>query len=262
MGREESPQERPTSQTPSPSSLTLGSCRLVSCSRWAEVVDTVRFHAGLAEAVGIPTEFRLLNGAPPLILGRGTDDGTAHRSLMEFMERSPGLSSASDSSLLTVLSPHTGGGTPMCGHITQVVEQVRVMEPVLRANAQKAVVIIITDGEASDGDVMQALRPLQNLPVWLVIRLCTSEADVVRSWNLVETNLEVELDVLDDLVGEATEIHRFNKWVTYGEPLHRIREWGVQVQSLPPPPLLSLPLLGLRSKTWTCSTRALSPQSR
>jgi hypothetical protein len=149
----------------------------------------------------------------------------------------------------------------MCGHITQVVEQVRVMEPVLRANAQKAVVIIVTDGEASDGDVMQALRPLQDLPVWLVIRLCTSEADVVRSWNLVETNLEVELDVLDDLVGEATEIHRFNKWVTYGEPLHRIREWGVQVQS-PPSPLLSLPLLGLRSKTWTCSTRALSPRSR
>jgi hypothetical protein len=50
---------------------------------------------------------------------------------------------------------------------------------------------------------------------------------------MVETNLEVELDVLDDLVGEATEIHRFNKWITYGEPLHRLREWGVQV---PPPP--------------------------
>lgn len=61
------------------------------------------------------------------------------------------------------------------------------------------------------------------------MRLCTDEAEVVQSWNMVENNLEVELDVLDDLVAEATEIHRFNKWFTYGEPLHRLREWGVQV---------------------------------
>jgi hypothetical protein len=133
----------------------------------------------------------------------------------------------------------------LCAHIMQVIEQIRVMEPVLRASAQRAVVIIITDGEASDGDVMQALRPLQvalslsptshgrqDLPAWLVVRLCTNEAEVVHSWNMVETNLEVELDVLDDLVGEATEIHRFNKWLTYGEPLHRLREWGVQVSLL------------------------------
>lgn len=64
--------------------------RLVSCSRWAEVTDAIRFHAGLAEAVGVPTEFRLLNGAPPLILGRGTDDGIAHKTLLEYLERSPG----------------------------------------------------------------------------------------------------------------------------------------------------------------------------
>lgn len=64
--------------------------RLVNCSRWAEVTDAIKFHAGLAEAVGVPTEFRLLNGAPPLILGRGTDDGTSHKTLLEYMERSPG----------------------------------------------------------------------------------------------------------------------------------------------------------------------------
>jgi hypothetical protein len=142
------------------------------------------------------------------------------------------LSSSSLIALSLSLFLLEGGGTPLCSHITQVVDQLRVMEPVLRANAQKAVVIIVTDGEASDGDVMQALRPLQDLPAWLVIRLCTNEAEVVRSWNLVETNLEVELDVLDDLVGEATEIHRFNKWITYGEPLHRLREWGVQIKDM------------------------------
>lgn len=188
--------------------------KLVKCSRWSEVTDAIRFHAGLAEAVGIPTEFRLLNGAPPVVLGRGTDDGTAYKALLEYLERSP------------------GGSTPLCHHITEVIEQIRGFEPILRANAQKAVLIIITDGEASDGDVMQALRPLQALPAWMVVRLCTNEIEVTQAWNHVENNLEIELDVLDDLVGEATEIHRVNKWITYGEPLHRLREWGIQLKDM------------------------------
>lgn len=66
----------------------------------------------------------------------------------------------------------------------------------------------------------------------MVVRLCTNEADVAQAWNRVETNLEIELDVLDDLIGEATEIHQYNKWLTYGEPLHRLREWGVQLKDM------------------------------
>lgn len=58
-----------------------------------------------------------------------------------------------------------GGSTPLCRHITEVIAQIKAIEDTLRANAQKAVVIIITDGEASDGDVMQALRPLQVLTI-------------------------------------------------------------------------------------------------
>jgi hypothetical protein len=132
----------------------------VSCSRWAEVADTIRFHAGLAEAVGVPTEFRLLNGAPPLTLGRGTDDGTAYKTLMEYIERSPGEISSTHLSMTRRVHV-LGGATPLCQHIMQVIDQIKTMEPILRSSAQRAVVIIITDGEASDGDVMQALRPLQ-----------------------------------------------------------------------------------------------------
>lgn len=57
--------------------------------------------------------------------------------------------------------PTVGGATPLCQHIIQVIDQIKTMEPLLRASAQRAVVIIITDGEASDGDILQALRPLQ-----------------------------------------------------------------------------------------------------
>lgn len=66
--------------------------RLVQCSRWAEVADSLRFHAGLADAVALPTEFRLLNGAPPMIIGNADDSGMQYRSFLELLEHSPGNS--------------------------------------------------------------------------------------------------------------------------------------------------------------------------
>lgn len=188
--------------------------KLVPCSRWAEVTDALRFHAGLAEAVGIPTEFRLLNGAPPMIVGEGTDDGAAYKQLNEILDRSP------------------GGATPLCRHVSEVIDRLKAVEDRLRANAQKAVIIIMTDGDASDGNMAEAMALLENLPVWVVVRLCTDEEDIGTYWNSIDQQLELEIDVLDDLVGEAKEVHKHNKWLTYGEPLHRLREWGVQVKEM------------------------------
>jgi hypothetical protein len=40
------------------------------------------------------------------------------------------------------------------------------------------------------------------------------------------------MDVLDDLLGESQEIYAVNPWVTYAEPLHRLREFGVRLKAL------------------------------
>lgn len=98
--------------------------------------------------------------------------------------------------------------------------------PRLRAKGQRCTVVIASDGEASDGSVEQALRPLLHLPVWVVIRLCTDEDKIVEYWNGIDAELELEMDVLDDLCGEAGEVAEHNPWLTYGTPLHRVREWG------------------------------------
>lgn len=66
----------------------------------------------------------------------------------------------------------------------------------------------------------------------VVIRLCTNEDRVREYWNKVDSHLELEMDVLDDLQAEAEEIFRLNPWLTYGEPLHRLREWGVSVKEI------------------------------
>jgi hypothetical protein len=63
-----------------------------------------------------------------------------------------------------------------------------------------------------------------------VIRLCTNEESIVNYWNQIDIELELSMDVLDDHCGEAKEIYKANSFITYGEPLHRMREFGVSIK--------------------------------
>ncbi len=75
--------------------------------------------------------------------------------------------------------------------------------------------------------LVQPWRPLESLPVWVVVRLCTNEEKIVNYWNKVDYNLEIDMDVIDDCIREASDIFEHNPWLTYGEPLHRLREFGI-----------------------------------
>ena len=121
------------------------------------------------------------------------------------------------------------GGTPLCKHIHEITAAIRHQENYLRANNQKAVVIIATDGQPTDGDIVQALNGLKSLPAWVILRLCTNDEAVVEYWNGVENNLELSMDVLDDYLSEGIEVAKVNSWLTYGEPIHRMREFGISL---------------------------------
>ena len=64
--------------------------------------------------------------------------------------------------------------------------------------------------EYATNEFVQAIRLLEGLPIWIVIRLCTDDDDVVNFYNDLDEQIELSLEVLDDYVGEAQEVYEFN----------------------------------------------------
>ena len=129
--------------------------------------------------------------------------------------------------LLATMMTDPSGRTPLCGHLQYVHDQIVAQAGALQQHGQKAVLVIATDGVSTDGDLAEMMRRFEHLPVWVVVRLCTDEDEIIEYWNNVDNDIEVDMDVLDDFVGEAKEVAGCNRWLNYGLPLHRAREWGV-----------------------------------
>merc|ERR1719464_1337809 len=75
---------------------------------------------------------------------------------------------------------------------------------------------------------IQELRNFtQTFNSFVVIRLCTDDEAVVDFYNKIDEEVELPLDILDDIQGEAKEVYDSgNGWLTYSPMIHRIREGG------------------------------------
>jgi hypothetical protein len=218
--------------------------RVVDCNRWVELQQAVSYHAELAGLLEATTVFRFLNDPGQTVAPQEFSVAeTASDSVTGDVERAKAY----------VAATQPNGVTPLTQHVLEIRARIESVQHVLRANGQRAVIVLATDGlpsndfgespESVKKEFIAALKSLQSLPVWVVLRLCTDNDDVVEFFNDLDAVLELPLEVIDDFFGEGKEIYKANKWLNYGLPLHRYafglesRSVGVVLQTLSCPNL-------------------------
>jgi len=197
----------------------LGLTGMISCSRWDELGASLSSLARVAIDLGAKTEFRMLNrpsNGSPQVVQVGDKTTTEEEDQLRRVK--------------DMVAAQPNGGTPLCAAIKKVVSDIKSQRGALRRAGKRVCVVIASDGQATDGDVAEVMKPLRDLPCWVVIRLCTDDESVAEYWNKVDRDLELDLDVLDDLKGEAKEVNTFSSFLTYGPALHGLREFGTAVK--------------------------------
>ena len=162
----------------------------------------------MSDASETPCEVRILNKAELITVGVTNDNG---ESLAKVM---------------TLLSEAPKGDTPICKQIKEITLRVKEMEEELISNETIALIIILSDGISTDGDVIESLKALEGTPIQIIIRVSSDESAIIEYWNEISTRVDIDILILDDLECEGTQIEENNSWMTYGEPLHRAREFG------------------------------------
>ena len=190
------------------SSLEECTTGIEDCTRWVEMSNAVKAMTLRAVASSTKTEVRLLNKVAPVI------DPTQEQLDELFATKPQGL-------------------TPLCAQLQAVQEQLTdELCREMREMEKVAFLVIMTDGESTDGDVAELLQPLKEHPVRVIVRLCSEESDVVAYWNNTVELLHAScpllpIAVLGSHATVASNVALLNPFLTYGEPLHRAREYGV-----------------------------------
>lgn len=197
-----------------------GAFKTISCTRWKELSEDAIALAKMSEALGARTDFHLLNPVPGLNAATVCADAWASISPIGKT-----TDAASLSRTLSAVTPN--GSTPLTEAVMTVASMIEPMSRSLRASGQAVAVLICTDGLPNNkNSFVQAMRQLQTLPVWVVVRLVTDDDAVVEYWNDLDRALEAPLEVLDDVRGEAAEVYKANPWLTYAPPLQLTRLFG------------------------------------
>jgi len=186
-------------------------CREVRCSRWAELMDMLTFHAQLSQASGAVSAFRATHDDVSQALVVGRDHGPLH----ELLNR------------LTVY-PH-GRTNRLAEHVAAVAASVRLLAAQLAEARQRAVVVLVTDVEELTAAEQAALLELAKLPVKLVFRLISGGSAALTpldQWLSEHVFSQMVATKIGNVFEEAEEVHRINPWFTYSQEVHHLREIG------------------------------------
>jgi len=226
--------------------------RMRRCTRWEEIKTIAMEQAVWGAQLQTPCSFFLLNppetgdsralmkagaaGAP--VAGRDYVNIDTRKDINEMVKQVAELEA-----MLSRTQP--GGVTPLAERIAIIRNRLEATAGSLMEGCQKVFLVLCTDGLPTTVDsghpsrhaqqaMVRELRTITTrMPVFVVVRLCTNEEEVVGYWNNLDSEVEFSLDVLDDLAGEAKEVHQVgNRWLTYNPLLHTVREGGTHVKLL------------------------------
>lgn len=211
--------------------LEVSSCghlQSVPATRWDEISAMALDQAEWNARAGVRSEFILLNPPCPQDPLEGRD--------FALVDPKAGDAKAQVEVLARILQSNgPRGTTPLARCLSQLRQ--RLQQEV--HDGRRIMLSIVTDGLPTahnsgsctqlDKDAfVQELRTFStSFNSFIVIRLATDDDSAVEYYNQIDEELELPLDILDDLRGEATELHGVgNGWFAYTPMLHRIREGG------------------------------------
>ena len=152
-----------------------------TCTRWEEIGGITRSIASLANAAETPCEIKLLNRADTVTVGLENDLSVNLGRVQCLMADVP------------------RGETPICKKVREVIAKMKEIEGSLRDANLIALLIILSDGPATDGDLVSEMKPLEGMPVQVIVRVCSDESPVIEYWHDVNAQCDINFLVLDDI---------------------------------------------------------------
>lgn len=199
-----------------------GRLQLTPASRWEELQAMVVEQANWNRELAVPCQFQLLNSPSPRNPQEGVDifhvdarTGNAQEQIRVLQD--------------TLRRERPGCGTPLAARLGDIRQRLLHEGAELARTGRQISLVIATDGMPNEPrhEFVAALRRIMNeLPIVVVIRLCTDDDRVTDFYDEVDKEVEMPLDIIDDLRGEAQQIYKLNPWLAYSPMLQTVRTAG------------------------------------
>eukprot|EP00933_Yihiella_yeosuensis_P064299 TRINITY_DN6764_c0_g2_i2.p1 TRINITY_DN6764_c0_g2~~TRINITY_DN6764_c0_g2_i2.p1 ORF type:complete len:389 (-),score=53.99 TRINITY_DN6764_c0_g2_i2:1361-2527(-) len=206
-----------------------GTLRSNPSTRWEEICAMAMDQAVWNADVGVRTEFLLLNPPCPNKPQVGRD-----YAIIDPKSGNVKLQTHVLKEMLEKNGPR--GTTPL----VRCMQQLRSRLCRDYNDGQQIMLSIVTDGLPTSAQGQSGVHEnyafvnemrlfASTFNSWMVIRLCTDDDTVVDFYNKIDEEVELPLDILDDLHGEALELKESgNDWFAYTPLIHRLRECGTR----------------------------------
>ena len=186
-------------------------------SRWSELAQCLDFHTKMAARCWLPTKYWLVNepeGKIPkrfnVAWGERENFHIESEQATKFMK--------------DIRYQLNSDAIPLARQMRKIEAFLSREAPRLRERNQYIGIVVCTQGEPTDErgntgpdilrQFMKNFSSLSDLPVKIIVRLCTDNDLIVDFYNTLDVN--EKCDVLDDFWSEAMEVYLHNPWLTYG----------------------------------------------